>query len=64
MDRVKDMQASEHGRYTEITNEKEVIRASAYVSEVQLLSFTPLILFVQERAALCDPFLPHKLQAM
>ncbi|KAF7968431.1 hypothetical protein HWV62_30595 [Athelia sp. TMB] len=29
MDRVKDMQANEHGRYTEIMNEKEVIRASA-----------------------------------
>jgi thiol-disulfide isomerase/thioredoxin len=29
MDRVKDMQANEHGRYTEIMNEKEVIRTSA-----------------------------------
>ena len=29
MDRVKDMQANEHGRYTETMNEKEVIRASA-----------------------------------
>ena len=27
-ERMKDMQANEHGRYTEITNEKEVIRAS------------------------------------
>ncbi|KAF7977461.1 hypothetical protein HWV62_3645 [Athelia sp. TMB] len=27
MARVKDMQANEHGRYTEIMNEKEVIRA-------------------------------------
>jgi hypothetical protein len=29
MDRVKEMQANEHGRYTEIMNEKEVIRTSA-----------------------------------
>jgi len=28
MDRVKDMQANEHGRYTEMTNEKDIIRAS------------------------------------
>ena len=27
--RVKDMREMEHGRYTEITDEKEVIKASA-----------------------------------
>lgn len=29
MERVKEMQQNEHGRYTEITDEKEVVRVSA-----------------------------------
>jgi hypothetical protein len=29
MEKVRNMRESEHGRYTEITDEKEVIRTSA-----------------------------------
>jgi hypothetical protein len=29
MERVKDLQANQHGTYGEITDEKEVIRATA-----------------------------------
>jgi hypothetical protein len=29
MERAKEMRENQHGRYTEITDEKEVVRASA-----------------------------------
>lgn len=29
MERVKEMRENEHGRYTEVTDEKEVVRVSA-----------------------------------
>jgi hypothetical protein len=52
MDRVKDMQANEHGRYTEIMNEKEVIRTSAWVLRVCVeceVYFLPLMSLCTER---------------
>ncbi len=63
MDRLRDMRENEHGRYTEVSDEKEVIRITAFVAESQLrLCITKRAL--QTRTSMRRAFLSPRFQTM
>ena len=67
MDYLQQMKRDGNGQYREVTDEKEVMRLSAYVHFLVLFLDEILMspaLIMQEQAALCHPLLPPQIQAM
>ena len=67
MDYLQQMKRDGNGQYREETDEKEVMRLSAYVHFFVLFLDEILMgpaLVMQEQATLCHPLLPPQVQAM